>query len=169
MRSRKSIFKRGIAFITAIFAMAIFTQTKVGAECDVKLADNMEYLTFSYNRAGWDDDGLSFVGTDCPASQQQTYSVYVNGKRVSSFLPQNHEEGHYTVEYRYTLDGKQESLYRYVRILNSNFDTSKNYTLGAFNMEKFEKVDSKIDAQIINAFYDSSNKFIVNFIHTFMI
>jgi hypothetical protein len=161
MHSRKSIFKRGIVFILAIFAMAIFSQFKVGAACDVSIADGVDYLTLAGSNSRWSDSMLK-VSDDC-ADAITKIDVLVNGKSAAGFVPQNYTEGQYTVEYRYTFQGETKSLYRYVRILNSSFDTSKNYTLGSFDV--FEPgEDDKTDTQIVNAFYDSTNRHVINFI-----
>ena len=161
MHSRKSIFKRGIAFVMAFFAIAIFSQVKVGAACDVTIADNVDYLTLAGSNSKWSDSMLK-VSEDCPDAITNI-DVFVNGKSATGFVPQNYTDGQYTVEYRYTFQGEVKSLYRYVRILNSSFDTSKNYTLGSFDV--FEKDEnSKTDTQIIDAFYDSTNKHIINFV-----
>ena len=166
MHSRKSIFYRGIVFIASIFAMAIFSQFNVKAEvCEIKLQDESPYLTFGGSNSNWSDSGLEQASI-CTSEERATYQMlgtYVNGSQIDRFVPSNYGAGYYTIEYRYRFLGAEHSLYRYVRILDANFDTSKNYTLGAFNA--FEKVDDKIDAQVVNAFYDSSTKNIVNFGH----
>jgi hypothetical protein len=165
MHSRKSIFYRGIVFIASIFAMAIFSQFNVKAEvCEIKLQDESPYLTFGGSNSNWSDSGLEQASI-CTSEERATYQMlgtYVNGSQIDRFVPSNYGAGYYTIEYRYRFLGAEHSLYRYVRILDANFDTSKNYTLGAFNA--FEKVDDKIDAQVVNAFYDSSTKNIVNFV-----
>lgn len=167
MHSRKSIFYRGIVFIASIFAMAIFSQVniKAASDCKMILADNNAYLTFGGSNSNWSDSELAYSGT-CTSEERGTYKkegVYVNGSQVSSFVPSNYGPGHYTIEYKYELLSQKHSTYRYVRILDANFDTSKNYNLGAFNAFTAD-ADDNVNAQIVNAFYDSDSKNIVNFI-----
>ena len=167
MHSRKSIFYRGIVFIVSIFAMAIFTQVNVKAEslCDVILTDNNPYLTFGGSNSNWSDSGIKYSG---PCSSDEigsfeTLGTYVNGNQVERFVPANYGSGYYTIEYKYKFSGENKSLFRYVRILDASFDTSKNYSLGAFKVFTAD-ANSKVDAQIVNAFYDSNSKRIVNFV-----
>ncbi len=167
MHSRKSIFYRGIVFIVALFAMAIFSTIGVKAEetCKVALADNATYLTFGGGNSNWFDLELK-IDDSCTSEERATYSklgVYVNGSQVHSFYPSDYGAGHYTVEYRYKFLGAEESIYRYVRVLDSNFDTSKNYSLGVFNAFPMDEND-KVDAQVVNAFYDSDSQNVINFV-----
>ena len=142
--------------------MAIFSQVSVGAaSCDVGFVIEGEgdplseqYLTFGGNNGGWSGHGITLTGS-CSQAQQEEFEstpvrVFVNGSEVpeKEFLLPNHKNpGHYTVEYRYKLDGKTSSIYRFVRVLNPEFDTSSNYTLGVFDTFK-----ENSDTQIINAF-----------------
>ena len=164
MHSRKSIFKRGIAFVLAFFAMVIFTQVKVGAACEVFLQDGAQYLTLGGSNSKWRDSGLD-ASAECNAPNAVVpATVFVNGKQVDSFTPQNgYTEGQYTIEYKYSFGEYSGSVYRYVRILNANFDTSKNYTLGSFDVFNVDG-EGNSDTQIVNAFYDSANGKVINFV-----
>ena len=169
MHSRKSIFYRGIVFIVSIFAMAIFSQIdiKAASDCKMTLADNNAYLTFGGSNSNWSDSELGYSGT-CTTEERNSYKkkgVYVNnsGTNVDGFVPSDYGPGHYTIEYRYEFNSKEYSEYRYVRILDANFDTSKNYNLGAFNSFDVDD-DNNIDAQIVSAFYDSDSKNVINFV-----
>ena len=161
MHSRKSIFSKGIVFILSFFAMVIFSFTKVEAEsCEASFKDGSQYLVIGGN--SWEDTGVK-LNDDCVAKEFKVNSIQVNNESPVSnsiFTISSRAAGHYTVAYNYSYKDSQGSeksgsIYRYVRILNSSFDTSNNYTLGTFDIEgKASVVDS----------YNLNEKYFINFV-----
>ena len=163
MHSRKSIINKGIVFIMSIFAMAIFSFTKVGAaDCEVSFKDEHQYLVIGGN--SWEDSGI-VLNEGCSATEFKVNSITVNGGEKEDthlFTISSRPAGHYTVGYNYSyLDSSSNKVegvvYRYVRLLNSSFDTSSNYTLAQFD---FNVTSSVIDS------YNINDKYFVNFVAT---
>lgn len=152
MHSRKSIFKKGIVFLASVFAMAVFSFVKVDAACEVTFNDGNQYLTIGGDKSSWDDNKLG----GCPGIT--VHSIEINGKAedagVTAFTVDERGAGHYTVGYNYSYseDGstKTGKIYRYVRILDSSFSTSNNYSLATFD---FDKASSVIDSFSIGNYY----------------
>ena len=137
MRFKKSILSRGIIFVMGILAMTIFSFTKVNATCEVKFQDEKQYLTLGGDYFKWSDSGI--VGnSDCGTLTPETTTI--NGVEAT-FTINNMSAGSYTVGYNYTWNNSSTSqsgsgvIYRYLRILDSNYSTRNNYTLADFNLE----------------------------------